>query len=83
MHAEDRVRIQHMIEACEAVTQFVTGRERVDLDKDLKLMFAVMRAVEIIGEAASKISEETQTAHAPIPWKAIAGLRTGASSSAV
>ncbi len=39
------------------------------------LLFAVVRAVEVIGEAASKMSEETRAAHAEIPWKAIVTMR--------
>lgn len=39
------------------------------------LLFAVVRAVEIIGEAASKVSAETRTAHRGIPWSAIIGMR--------
>ena len=39
------------------------------------LVFAIVRALEIIGEAASKISEETRSAHGAIPWKAIIGMR--------
>ena len=62
MHFEDRVRVGHMIEAGEAAIQFVAGRKRADLDTDLMLMFAIVRAVEVIGEAASKISEETRVA---------------------
>ena len=75
MHAEDRIRLNHMLEACEAVTGFVAGRVRADLDTDLMLMFAVVRAVEIVGEAAGKISDETQAAHPEIPWKAMVGMR--------
>jgi len=75
MRAEDRVRVRHMIEACEAAIEFVAGRARTDLDTDQMLRFAIVRAVEIIGEAASKISEETRAAHDDIPWKAITGMR--------
>jgi len=39
------------------------------------LLFALVRAVEVIGEAASKVSDETRMAHAGIPWKAIIGMR--------
>lgn len=39
------------------------------------LLFAVTRAIEIVGEAASKISDETRSAHGGIPWKAIVGMR--------
>jgi uncharacterized protein with HEPN domain len=51
------------------------GRERAELDTDRMLLFAVIRAIEVIGEAASKISEETRSAHGAIPWKAIVGMR--------
>jgi uncharacterized protein with HEPN domain len=49
MPREDLVRIQHMIEAAEAAQRFIAGRQRVDLDTDEVLLFALVRAVEIIG----------------------------------
>lgn len=75
MHVEDRIRLQHMIEAAETAIEFISNRQRLDLDHDRMLLFALVRAIEIIGEAASKISEETKTAYAEIPWKAIIGMR--------
>jgi len=53
MLAEDRVRLRHMIEAAETAVQILTSRQRVDLDEDRMLLFAVVRAIEILGEAAS------------------------------
>lgn len=64
-----------MIEAADNVQKFISGRQRADLDSDQMLVFAIVRALEIIGEAASKISEETRSAHGAIPWKAIIGMR--------
>lgn len=75
MRDDDRIRLQHMIEAAESALQFVSGRVRSDLDTDRMLLFAVVRAVEIIGEAASKVSAETRTLHGDIPWNAIIGMR--------
>ena len=75
MQPEDSVRIGHMIEAAEDALGFVANRPRADLDSDRMLLFALVRAVEIIGEAASKVSEQTRSAHAEIPWKAIIGMR--------
>ncbi len=49
MRPEDRNRILHMIEAGETVQEFVAGRNRIDLDNDRMLLFAVVRAIEIIG----------------------------------
>ena len=45
MRSEDRVRLRHMIQACEAAMSFVAGRERADLDGDLMLTFALVRAL--------------------------------------
>jgi uncharacterized protein with HEPN domain len=75
MRAEDRVRVLHMIDAAESLSQFVTGRKQTDLDQDRMLLFAVVRAIEVIGEAASKVSEETREASPAIPWNAIVGMR--------
>lgn len=64
-----------MIEAAAEVAHFISGRGRPDLDSDHMLLFAVVRAIEIIGEAASKVSEETRSSASAIPWKAIVGMR--------
>ena len=45
------------------------------MDTDRMLLFAVVRAIEILGEAASKISVETRTAIAGIPWASIISMR--------
>lgn len=60
MPPEDRIRIEHMIDAAGAVARFIAGRQRSDIDSDEMLRFALVRAVEIIGEAASKVSFDTQ-----------------------
>lgn len=75
MPPEDRIRWRHMIEAAQDAIGFISGRARADLDQDRMLLFAVVRAIEIIGEAASKISPETRAAHGAIPWPAIVGMR--------
>lgn len=75
MQFEDRVRLQHMVEAAQSALEFIAGRKRADLDSDRMLRFALVRAIEIIGEAASKVSDDTQSALDGIPWKAIIGMR--------
>jgi uncharacterized protein with HEPN domain len=75
MHAEDRLRIVHMLDAGQTAVDFVADRPRDDLDRDRMLLFAVIRAIEILGEAASKISPETRAAAPDIPWKAIVTMR--------
>lgn len=75
MLAEDKVRLHHMVEAGESAVQFVAGRQRADLDEDRMLLFALVRAIEVLGEAASQISEERGATHAGIPWRAIIAMR--------
>ena len=75
MCADDRVRLRHMVEAAESAVEFLAGRQRHDLDEDRMLLFAVVRAIEVLGEAASQVSAETRATHAGIPWRAIIGMR--------
>jgi uncharacterized protein with HEPN domain len=64
-----------MIDAADALAQFIDGRSVDDLDRDRMLLFAVVRAVEIVGEAASKTSAETQAQLPDVPWSSIVGMR--------
>ncbi len=75
MPPDDAVRIRHMIDAAEAAKGFVLGRRRCDLETDLMLRFALVRAVEIIGEAASKIRPESRALAPALPWPALIAMR--------
>jgi hypothetical protein len=54
MNPHDRVRLRHVVDALNAAMRFAQGRGRGDLDSDEMLLFALVRAIEIVGEAASK-----------------------------
>lgn len=73
--SRDANRMQHMLDAATKAVSFVIGKSRSDLDADEKLSLALVRLVEIIGEAASKVTPETQTRHAGIHWRDIIGTR--------
>lgn len=75
MRPEDAIRIRHMIEAAEAVRRFIAGRGPADLAADQMLLFALVRAIEIIGEAAARTSAETRAARPEVPWSAIVSMR--------
>ncbi|MGA9623134.1 MAG: HepT-like ribonuclease domain-containing protein [Bryobacteraceae bacterium] len=64
-----------MLDAAREVTEFGTGRQRGDLERDRVLALALMRSIEIIGEAASKVSPEVQAKHPNVPWSDIIGMR--------
>ena len=51
MRPDDLTRIRHMFEAAENAQDFISGKSRADLDTDPMLLFALVRAIEIIGEA--------------------------------
>lgn len=71
----DSVRLQHMLDATQKALQFTQGRSRQDLNDDELLALAVVRLVEILGEAAKNVSPETRSQSPKIPWRQIAGTR--------
>lgn len=71
----DRNRINHMLEAAIQAVSFVQHRSRGDLDTDAQLRFALLRALEVLGEAASRVSPETRNAHQEIPWRLATSTR--------
>ena len=75
MNPRDRVRLQHLADALNSAIRFVQGRERGDLDRDEMLLFALVRAVEIAGEAASQITDETRAQLPDLPWNSMVGMR--------
>lgn len=64
-----------MIEAAETACDFVSGRTRGDLDADRMLVFALVRAIEIVGEAGSKVSAPTREVTTDVPWSLIVSMR--------
>lgn len=71
----DGVRLLHMLEHSREAIQFVAGRTRQDLDTDRVLSLALVRLLEIVGEAASGISADARSQYQGIPWAEIVGLR--------
>ncbi|MEX0643729.1 MAG: HepT-like ribonuclease domain-containing protein [Parvularculaceae bacterium] len=63
-----------MIEAGEAAPQFLHGRKRADLDTDRMFEFALVRAVEIVGEAGAAVSQAYRD-KIPLPWTQIVAMR--------
>ena len=68
-------RLRHMRDGANAALTFAAGRTLDDVGKDLMLQFALIRALEIVGEAASKIGVATRSSHPEIPWLVIVGMR--------
>lgn len=64
-----------MLSHAEEALQMVRGRARRDLDADRQLNLALVRLMEIVGEAATRVSPETRGACPAVPWLDITGLR--------
>ena len=75
MHKHDRIRMQHMAEAAHEALRLARGRQRSDLDTDHGLVLALVKSIEIIGEAANNVSAETRRVVPDIPWPAIIAMR--------
>ncbi len=75
MRREDAIRLRHMLDAAEEATRFAAGASRSSLDSNRMLTFAIVRAIEIIGEAASKVTDETKSAYPDLPWDSMVAMR--------
>ncbi len=75
MPPEDDVRIHHLVDAAETAIRFASDRSRGDLESDEMLALALTKLIEIIGEAAKQVSDETKAAHPDVPWSAAARTR--------
>ena len=64
-----------MVDAATKSVSFITGKSRKDLDTDEKLALALVRLIEIVGEAASRVTTEAQIRLPEIPWRDIIGTR--------
>jgi uncharacterized protein with HEPN domain len=57
------------------ISQFIAGMTWAQFAQDQKTIYAVVRAFEIIGEAAKKVPPSVRKRHAKVPWKQMAGMR--------
>lgn len=75
MRPEDAVRLRHMLDAAVQARAFVRNRSRRDLDDDRQLAWALVKAIEIIEEAAYQTSDAARAEIPEIPWADIVGMR--------
>jgi uncharacterized protein with HEPN domain len=75
MNENDIVRLRHMLDAAREAVGFMQGLNRNDLDENRLLALAETRLLEIIGEAAREVSQETRDKYSQVSWKLIIGMR--------
>jgi len=67
--------INDILDAMTKAESFIVDYDFEIFSRDWKTIFAVIRALEIIGEATKKIPENIRANYSNIPWKSIAGIR--------
>jgi uncharacterized protein with HEPN domain len=71
----DLAYLKHMLDAITRIEKFSSGLNREEFMKDEMVQSAIVRQLEIIGEAVKRISDETKRGRSEIPWGRIAGMR--------
>ncbi len=64
-----------ILEAAKLALSYVSGKTREEFLKDTQCQDAVIRRLEIIGEASRRLSDQTRAAFPHLPWQAMAGMR--------
>jgi len=72
---EDSVRLRHMLDHAREAVFLTQGKTRDDLETERLLNLGLVRLIEIVGEAATKVSGEMCSRHPEIPWTQIRGMR--------
>ena len=67
--------IEDIMDAMNKALKFIEGMSYEEFAQDNKTVFAVVRAIEIIGEAVKNIPEDLRKKYPEIPWKGMAGMR--------
>jgi len=72
---DDRLRLVHMLEHAREAVALASGHSRASLSANRLLELALVRLVEIIGEAASRVSDNSRAKHPHVPWREVAAMR--------
>ena len=72
---DDLTRIRHMRDASKEILEFTIGSSQSSFAENRMLQLAIVKDLEIIGEAANNVSTECQEKYPYIPWRAMVGMR--------
>ena len=71
----DAVYLQHLLDAVERIEQYTTGMTEQQFLQNSLVQDAVVRQLEIIGEASRNLSDELRQKHSQVPWAKVVGMR--------
>jgi len=72
---DDSIYIDHILNSINRILDYISGKDREAFESDLVTQDAVVRQLEIIGEATKRVSNELRSMHPDIPWSDMAGMR--------
>ncbi|RJO65997.1 MAG: DUF86 domain-containing protein [Myxococcales bacterium] len=72
---DDRTSLRQMLDHAAEAVEMSRGRTPRELDQDRQLNLALVRLMEVVGEAAARVSPETRKEHPSIPWPRVVALR--------
>jgi len=74
-HRDDNATLRQMLSHAREALGLVAGKSRADLDRERVLALALIQLLQIVGEAADRVSADYCNAHPEIPWAQIVSLR--------
>ncbi len=72
---DDLLYIEHILQSIERIQSYITGLDQTAFTKNLVTQDAVVRQLEVIGEATKRVSKEFRSKYPDIPWSDMAGMR--------
>lgn len=75
MSASNYELLKHILEEVSFILDSTSGKDKEEITNDRILCRAIVRSLEIIGEASKKIGDEFKKSHPEIEWKKMAGTR--------
>lgn len=71
----DSVYLQHIFEACRRLQSYTADLSQKEFEENELVQDAVLRQLQVLGEAVKRLSEEVRGTHDHVPWRKIAGMR--------